>query len=204
MTRRIAAAAALAALVLLLRAPPSRSDATVPPRDGGVAAPAPTGRCAATTDCAWEDPCSRSPHRCRARSELHRPEPSCAHPVVSDDHCVCAGRVCTRLAPQADPAPACASDGECAFDPVSGQCARSATPPAASGPACRCQSGRCVAGFPQPVSCRTWRDCSEFRRAPAPAKLWPRGRGKVRPCKDGESDVICNHDHVCQFVAWPC
>ena len=72
------------------------------------------------------------------------------------------------------------------------------------GDECRCVARKCTREFTQPVSCRTWRDCSELDGKPAPARFVPRARGKVHPCKDGESDVICNRAHVCERVAWPC
>jgi hypothetical protein len=190
--------------LLLLLSSVAGGDSTPPaPRD----APQPKAgadRCAKSSDCAFD--CSAG-RRCVARAAVTHHS---AVKELPDDECRCVDGLCTRIAPSPAGIAPCRSDGDCTFDPARGDCVTAPSSPSSwGGPSCRCprssgREGRCVAAFAQPVQCTSWRDCSSYNGEPAPARWIPRGRGRVRPCKDGESDAICNQQNQCEIVRWKC
>jgi hypothetical protein len=59
------------------------------------------------------------------------------------------------------------------------------------------------------VPCKTWRDCSyDDARPPNPVstkQVKRRFQRKVRPCRDSETDAVCDEEtKTCRVVHWKC
>ncbi len=65
------------------------------------------------------------------------------------------------------------------------------------------------AGVDAPVPCKTWRDCSYDDASPPNAvsskKVKRRFQRRVRPCRDSETDAVCDEgSKTCRVVHWKC
>lgn len=183
-----------------------------PARRVAAAAAGPTWRgdpCRADADCGWDDPCRAT--RCQAIRGA--PPVGCDKGLPPPGTCLCVDGMCT-LNPT-DPrrgasAAGCAGDADCAVDVPTATChlkGRTLIGPIhREGPYCACDraSRRCHFAWSDPVPCKSWKECwyaKVPRLRPVPAK--PLRTRKVRPCRDGELDAVCQSG-FCQVLGWDC
>ena len=182
-------------------ASPDASPASAPASAPAAAAPIDAGPvqrrgpCSADRDCVFDSPCQ--PAFCT----IDPPTGAFDCPVPPDPGiCLCREHACVR-------APACKGADDCRASLVERGCAEAVGGArTADDSLCACRAGRCQAA-PPPVPCKTYRDCSlahePFGHVVPATKVPRENPWPVKPCVDGESDVVCERG-FCRFVVWGC
>jgi hypothetical protein len=111
-------------------------------------------------------------------------------------------------------APICSGRQDCVFDARSNTCSFNPGqgewgPMFKPATTCACKDDACVVDKIEPVSCRTYKDCSYSKTPflhPVSSKEVKRAHpNKVRPCVDDEMDAVCNPESkTCVLEAWKC
>jgi hypothetical protein len=114
-------------------------------------------------------------------------------------------------APPAPPAPACAADADCGYDPDGGRCvadprANRQPPLTDQGLVCYCDAARCATLRVPPVPCESDASCA-VRADPRPhpvaaSAAYPHERG--RPCRDFLIATTCERTNICTMTHLRC